>query len=73
MSSEIRDLLDLADAACDTQLSASAVWHLRNELAAVGFNVTVDWRAAVDAQRQVELSYLGIIEAIKGHAREAIK
>jgi hypothetical protein len=70
---EIDDLLDLADAASDTQLSASAVWHLRGELSKLGCRVDVDWAGVVDAQCTVEREYLRIYEGILEQARSFVR
>lgn len=57
----------------DTQICASAVWHLRNELAQLGLRTSIDWRAAADAQREVEIAYLSIYETVQAQARDSLK
>ena len=71
--SEIEELEELAEAVQDTQKCAAAVIELRNELRRLGSPVAVEWRDAINAQRQVESAYLAIYEAIKTQSLRALR
>jgi hypothetical protein len=73
MTCEILELEARAEAVNDTQMCARAVVELRNEFRRLGCDVSVNWRAVADKQREVEIAYLNILDAIKMQAKETLK